>query len=97
MAIKPHALSDDQRNAFTAAYRLYEHFHAMDGSPEDWLAFVEEYGRVGEELGDSILARFLLMAVLDTLEQTQKDRERAEREAPEQTVMLDADGRPVTF
>ena len=100
MAIKPGAmLSDEQRNAFTVAYRLYERFHAMDGTPEDWLAFVEEYGRAGEELGDSILARFLLMAVLDTLETTQKEREREEREnpAPEQTVMTDADGKPVVW
>ena len=97
MAIKPATLSDEQRSAFTAAYRLYERFHAMDGTPEDWLAFVEEYGRAGEELGDSILARFLLMAVLDALEATQKEREKAKREAPEQMVMTDEDGRPVTF
>lgn len=97
MAIKPHALSDEQRRTFAVAYRLYEQFHAMDGTPEDWLAFADAYGKAGADVGDSILARFLFMAVLDVLEQTQKDRERAEREAPEQTVMLDADGRPVTF
>lgn len=97
MAIHSIQLSEPQRNVFTVAYRLYERFHSMDGTAEDWLAFAEEYGKAGASCGNCLLAQHLLMAILDTIEGDQKERERAEREAPEQTVMTDADGRPVVF
>ena len=95
MAINQTALSDEQRNAFTIAYRFYEKYHAMDGEPEDWRQAAEDIGKAYCDAGQTDLAQRLLMAIFDAMDAAQKAREDAERNAPEQTVMTDADGRPV--
>ncbi|MBQ1791228.1 MAG: hypothetical protein II008_13710 [Oscillospiraceae bacterium] len=97
MAINPKALSDDQRNAFTEAYRFYEKFHNMDGTAEDWKQAAEAAGQATARCNGSTLVVKLLFAAWDTIETAQKEREDAARNAPEQTVMMDADGKPVTF
>ncbi len=95
MAINQTALSDEQRKVFTLAYRWYEKYHAMDGTADDWMQATNDWGKACCDAGKSDLADRLMNAVLDTIEAAQKAREEAERNAPEQTVMTDADGRPV--
>lgn len=96
MAVKIKALNDEQRETFTRFYRWYEKFHAMDGTPEDWLEAVKASNEAYIDCGGSRLALHLSIALIDAISDEQKRRE-AESIRTEQTVMTDEDGRPVTF
>lgn len=95
VAIKPQMLADYQRNAFTVAYRLYEHYHTMDGTDADWLEFAQATAAAYVEAGETDLALQLISAVTDTISRAQKAREDEERYAPEQMTMV-IDGRAVS-
>lgn len=96
MAVKPKALTDEQRSAFTLAYRFYERWHSMDGTPEDWKQLAAEVAQANAEGGSTRLVTELLSAVVSTISADQRDREQAERLQTEQTVM-EIDGRPVVY
>lgn len=96
MAFNPKALSDEQRNAFTLAYRFYEKWHGMDGTPDDWLQLAKEVAEANAEGGSTRLVTELLAAVVTVISADQKDREDAERLQSEQTRM-EIDGRPVIY
>lgn len=96
MAINNEALTDEQRNAFTIAYRFYEKFHAMDGTPEDWKQLAAEVAEANAEGGSTRLVTELLASVVTVISADQKDREDAERLQSEQTRM-EIDGRPVIY
>lgn len=100
MAIKPKALSDDQRKAFTAAYRWYEKYHGMDGTAEDWSEALSDATLAIAECGDTYLVNKLIVAVWDVIEHTQIARHNTAYQdvdwyAPKQTVMTGDDGKPV--
>lgn len=96
MAINPKALRDEQRETFTRFYRWYEHYHNMDGTPEDWLEAVKASNEAYLDCGGSRLALHLSIALIDAISDEQKRRE-AESIMTEQTVMTDEDGRPVIY
>lgn len=77
MANNRKALSDEQRNAFTVAYRLYEKYHGMDGTPDDWESINNEARDAWEASGRSSLTFHLLTAILDTIGEAQTTAERA--------------------
>lgn len=94
MAITNKALNDEQRNAFTVAYRLFEQFHTMTGTTEDWMQFHAAAVEALNQCNNSPLSLRLVMAVTDALELQQKAREDAKQMAPEQT-MMELDGQRV--
>ena len=96
MAFNPKALCDEQRETFTRFYRWYEHYHNMDGTPEDWLEAVKASNEAYLDCGGSRLALHLSIALIDAISDEQKRRE-AESIRTEQTVMTDEDGRPVIY
>ena len=96
MAIKLTALTDDQRNAFTLAYRFYERWHSMDGTPEDWRQLAQEVARENARAGETRLVTELLAAVVTVISADQRAREVAESLQSVQTCM-EIDGERVAY
>lgn len=87
-------LSEEDRNAFTVAYRFYERFHNMENTDDDWMALVDEVVHMPEPTRENELLQGLISFLICYLSDKAKRREDEERNQPEQTVMT-IDGRAV--
>lgn len=92
----PKPLTDEQRMAFTQAYRLYEKWSPQTLDHDAWMQIAQDARSAYADCGMTKLAEDLIVVVINALwrESDERDAKSSQQDA-EQIVMTDADGRAV--
>lgn len=89
-------MTEAERNSWAKAYRFYEAWNHVH-SEADWLAMANAFGNMSKEDQQDELLQRLIACSIDFWSDRQVKQEKEAREAPEQTVLTDANGKPVTY
>lgn len=82
-------LTEQERKAFTTAYRFFEQWHNIAGQAEEWEALARSLYDLPADMQNDELCQRLINAVIEFLSDRQK-------RAEEQTRM-EIDGKPVNY
>ena len=93
---KKNQLTEAERNSWTKAYRFFETWNHVH-SEADWLAMANAFGSMNKEDQQDELFQRLIACSMDYWNDRQLKQEQEAREAPEQTVLTDASGKPVNY